>query len=320
MQGELCAKVSHFCDWKTRAWLASLTRWSVASFAAQGAHWEWMCQRLSAESLLFCPPTLGSTSNWRQLFVELFPLRSIFDAEASDGALSPSKDLLARLDRQLEGGEALTEEEEAASSALLAKRLKVQERKPQTFEVKVCARIKPAPVEPEQVDKSQGAGPKNLDMGVSVVLPLHQRLQLIRSERKCSLKEARRILWQGSGPSDPWADSDVKAITPPGEADENTPANQQLGGEGDSGMAGTKEDDKVQACVVAVTAGLQGAILMCCPGTGLREFNFDAVLGEDSTQNEVYESAPRRMVVDFINGKNASIFAFGQTGSGKTHT
>ena len=26
------------------------------------------------------------------------------------------------------------------------------------------------------------------------------------------------------------------------------------------------------------------------------------------------------MIVDFINGKNASIFAFGQTGSGKTHT
>ena len=40
----------------------------------------------------------------------------------------------------------------------------------------------------------------------------------------------------------------------------------------------------------------------------------------DADQAEVYDAAPRRMVVDFINGKNASIFAFGQTGSGKTHT
>jgi hypothetical protein len=158
-----------------------------------------------------------------------------------------------------------------------------------------------------------------MDMGVSVVLPLHQRLELIRSERKCSRKEARRILWEGSGNSDPWSDAEVKALSPPGEADENTPANMDMEG-GDSASLKESEEDKVQACVVAVTTGMDGAVLMCCPGTGLREFKFDAVLGEDSTQREVYDSAPRRMVVDFINGRNASIFAFGQTGSGKTHT
>ena len=42
---------------------------------------------------------------------------------------------------------------------------------------------------------------------------------------------------------------------------------------------------------------------------------FDAVLGEDSTQHQVYEAAPRRLVIDFINGKNASLFAYGQTGT-----
>jgi len=266
---------------------------------------------------------------WRQLFLELFPSRNLFKVEAAGGgAASPSKQLLTLVDTHL-GGDELTEEEEAASRQLLANRLKPDAGgRPQTFEVKVCARMKPQPAaEPHGTNATAGeTGPEHfhqcsMDLGVSVTLPLHQRIQLIRSERGCSAKEARRILWQGSGAYDPWADCHVKALPPPGEANENTPANTNHDDTAENSVGkGASEDDCVQACVVAVTPGPQGAVLMCCPGTGLREFKFDAVLGEDSEQSEVYNSAPRRMVVDFINGKNASIFAFGQTGSGKTHT
>jgi hypothetical protein len=318
LQGELCARVLHFCDWRRRAYLASLNRTALGLFAAQDVHWEWMCRRLSEESLLFCPPALGNSPTWRDFFLELYPSRTLFEAR-DHAPVSPSKDLLALVGSDFDDN--LTEEEEAISRNLLASRLRMHERKPQTFEVKVVARMKPA----SQAAAESGSGgeePRHfhecaMDLGVSVTLPLHQRLQLIRSERKCSQREARRILWEGSGCADPWADCEVKALPPRGEADENTPANQKSKADA---QESADEDDKVQACVVAVTPGQQGAVLMCCPGTGLREFSFDAVLGEDSTQNEMYESAPRRMVVDFINGRNASIFAFGQTGSGKTHT
>ncbi|EKX31709.1 hypothetical protein GUITHDRAFT_82856 [Guillardia theta CCMP2712] len=59
---------------------------------------------------------------------------------------------------------------------------------------------------------------------------------------------------------------------------------------------------------------------MCCPGTGLRDFQFDEVFDETSQQSQVYSSCASDLVSDFINGRNACIFAYGQTGSGKTHT
>ncbi len=40
-------------------------------------------------------------------------------------------------------------------------------------------------------------------------------------------------------------------------------------------------------------------------------FVFDCVLGEDSTQRDVYERAARPIVQDMLEGFNASIFAYG---------
>lgn len=291
LHGDLCIRVMAFCDWRSRAWLASINRQALVHFASD-SHWEFMCQRLSTECLLFCPPVLCGVPTWRQLFLELYPSRHIFqlaDDAARSAPFSPSKEILAMIDTHLPGDEPLTEEEEATSQRLLANRLKPSEpSRSQAFEVKVCARMKPLPVAAaaDAHVAISAEGPQHfhqceMDLGVSVTLPLHQRLQLIRSERKCSAKEARRILWEGSGPSDPWADCEVKALAPPSEADENTPANTKDGlADGDEGGKEGDDDDQVQACVVAVTPGPQGAVLMCCPGTGLREFKFDAVLGE----------------------------------------
>ena len=49
-------------------------------------------------------------------------------------------------------------------------------------------------------------------------------------------------------------------------------------------------------------------------------FQFDKVLTDVSSQNNVYGAAAARTVQDAINGVNGTIFAYGQTGSGKTHT
>jgi hypothetical protein len=40
-------------------------------------------------------------------------------------------------------------------------------------------------------------------------------------------------------------------------------------------------------------------------------FVFDCVLGEDSTQRDVYERAARPIVQDMLEGFNASIFVYG---------
>ncbi|XP_044009042.1 kinesin-like protein KIF19 isoform X2 [Aphidius gifuensis] len=51
-----------------------------------------------------------------------------------------------------------------------------------------------------------------------------------------------------------------------------------------------------------------------------RRYLYDLVLGEESTQEEVYEGTTKTLVQDIINGYNATVFAYGATGAGKTHT
>nr|CAD7453692.1 unnamed protein product [Timema tahoe] len=51
-----------------------------------------------------------------------------------------------------------------------------------------------------------------------------------------------------------------------------------------------------------------------------KTFAFDAVLGESSSQEDVYECFGRPVVEKVFEGYNGTIFAYGQTGSGKTYT
>merc|ERR1712166_642552 len=54
-------------------------------------------------------------------------------------------------------------------------------------------------------------------------------------------------------------------------------------------------------------------------GVGKRKFEFDQVLGANSTQEQVYSTvAP--LISSVLDGYNVCIFAYGQTGSGKTFT
>ncbi|XP_043464822.1 kinesin-like protein KIF19 isoform X2 [Leptopilina heterotoma] len=51
-----------------------------------------------------------------------------------------------------------------------------------------------------------------------------------------------------------------------------------------------------------------------------RQYLFDVVFGEDSTQEAVYEGTTRSLVQNVLLGYNATVFAYGATGAGKTHT
>ncbi|XP_014472394.1 PREDICTED: kinesin-like protein KIF19 isoform X2 [Dinoponera quadriceps] len=51
-----------------------------------------------------------------------------------------------------------------------------------------------------------------------------------------------------------------------------------------------------------------------------RQYLYDIVFGEDSTQEQVYEGTTKNLAQDVLNGYNATVFAYGATGAGKTHT
>jgi hypothetical protein len=44
------------------------------------------------------------------------------------------------------------------------------------------------------------------------------------------------------------------------------------------------------------------------------------VLGQHSSQSNLYELSTRRLVIDFLNGYNATTVVYGQTGSGKSYS
>jgi len=127
--------------------------------------------------------------------------------------------------------------------------------------------MKPLPPQATKPTPMSDGSSRVKDVGATVILPLHQRMQLIRDAHKCSAAVARRILWQGvdssSAKPDPWADASVKALDllePPVELLPEEP-------QADSPGKG-EEDEELQACVVNVSKGRDGSVLMCCPGTG----------------------------------------------------
>ncbi len=49
-------------------------------------------------------------------------------------------------------------------------------------------------------------------------------------------------------------------------------------------------------------------------------FQFKRVFQEAATQEEVFDTVAKNIIDSFLEGYNATIFAYGQTSSGKTHT
>jgi kinesin family protein 5 len=135
-----------------------------------------------------------------------------------------------------------------------------------------------------------------------VVLPLHQRLALIKmSHGLRTNRDALQVLRnEGSWFGTQWAEIDRKNGTSrkPSSAKAAAPL-----------IAGVQSVDPSSGRVVFVT-----------PDVGMREFAFDGVLPADISQSEVYNKVAMRLVTDFINGFNTTAIVYGQTGSGKTFT
>jgi hypothetical protein len=69
-----------------------------------------------------------------------------------------------------------------------------------------------------------------------------------------------------------------------------------------------------------VTDHAAGASLTAHSISGDAVFAFDSVLTPEAAQADVYDQTARRVVDDFLDGFNGTVFVYGQTGSGKTHT
>lgn len=222
--------------------------------------------------------------------------------------------------------------------------------------IKVCVRMRPRGVGVSR------AGPSADERTAAVVLPLHQRLRLIKARRGgCDTAEAMRALMEESGrgaeaSASPWADAEIPETKPDVEpataasqpspssssSDEATKENpttsivsdkETVEADDDAHSAlrdvtnaNASSDRRDPAAGFGVTCGVLSAdetenrVLAVAPGVGFREFAYDAVFADASTQASVYARAARSLVADFVNGFNGAMIVYGQTGSGKTHT
>lgn len=184
---------------------------------------------------------------------------------------------------------------------------------PAKYSVRVSARLRPLPR-----DDTPATSAAN-DAQSKVVLPLHQRLQLIQAREQCSRTDSRRLLWQSrGGQQDAWAAAEARV---PSQGTTRKVDDDEEMGEDGGGWRPTDVDGAARACVLSAEAGEGGHVLMCCPaGAGIRRFSMDHVLPECASQEETYLAAAGDAVKEFLEGRSACIFAYGQTGSGKTHT
>lgn len=65
-----------------------------------------------------------------------------------------------------------------------------------------------------------------------------------------------------------------------------------------------------------------GEIFVIKPGAPgkPKQYTFDYVYGQDSTQKQVYEQCASQIILSVLEGYNGTVFAYGQTGTGKTWT
>jgi hypothetical protein len=292
--------IFQFLDWKTRGHLLCTAKMfsqvysdntstnepidSSSMVSGADAFYRFLCQRLSEEHDIYVPRVLPSSDTWKSLFFELFKIRSLWK----------SKDMDITHYIKTEGKT-------------------VSDR----FKINVYARFRPFKKLEEDTSKDDTSSNERNE-GIEVTLPLHQRLAMIRmSHNLKSNRQALKMLMKEGG----WFQAKW--------ATEKTENNDSIDGSKESAsgvLANSNTPGKAPTPAEKMVASVQnldaenGRAVVICPDIGLREFSFDAVLPPPVSQQTTYDRVARRLVMDVINGFNATAIVYGQTGSGKTYS
>ncbi len=158
------------------------------------------------------------------------------------------------------------------------------------YNISVYARFKPL-----------GVGKSQESNGRRIVLPLSQRLALIKLNKGLgSNKEALGVLKASGG----W----FKERTWDEVEEEDPEASIDIRAEDQSELtSGIKMIDAARVVISDSTKGL-------------REFQFDGVMKDDISQKQVFDITTRRLVCDVVNGVSATCLVYGQTGAGKSYS
>ena len=155
-----------FADWQARGAAPCVCKtWRDALLAEDknDSHWQWLCERLRDEHRLYVPTGFcPSTDGWRAHFDKLWQQRNLWkvDEKAAEAIAAAEVDEAWRPQQQLSE---------------------------QTFSVSVAVRFRPAVATAGGKDAATAEGD-------AVVMPLHQRVAMVRAKHGCSQAKAMRIV------------------------------------------------------------------------------------------------------------------------------
>jgi hypothetical protein len=157
-----------YCAWEDRSQVLLVAR-RFHRFQQSDLFWRWMCGRLDIENSVYSPHFIPPSSTFRGLFIELFPMRKMWNVPMVDASdFSP----------------------ELRPSG--KKNISVYAR----FSPK---RPKPAALKTEFENKENNNVVNEVDE-VEVTLPLHQRLAMIRMSHDLnSNRQALKVLTSEGG-------------------------------------------------------------------------------------------------------------------------
>jgi len=158
-----------------------------------------------------------------------------------------------------------------------------QESSKRKFKIQVSARLKPRNHHAVSMMSQR-----------KIILPLHQRLALIRLGHNIRNNADAIEIMKTNGEWFP-------ALNTNNDKENNPRSLEVKGG-------------------VQVIDSENDQVFFLHATKGLMPFHFDHVLQDDCSQQEMYDASTVMLVSDFINGFNATCLVYGQTGSGKTHT
>eukprot|EP01038_Epipyxis_sp_PR26KG_P005873 gene5873-8098_t len=304
--------VFEFSSWKDRQSLVILNK-IIFNSCQTGSFYRFMCKILSSQNMIYVPSTLPSGDTWKSLFVELHKIRGLWNSSERNNeviALSNESDSNLRFKisvyARFRPSDNLHKDNDDNDDA---DHLEKENKKNASNSMKVNDFEKAG-------DNDIAADISKFDTSNSlqeVTLPLHQRLAMIRmSHNLKSNKKALKILAsEGGWFHDKWVNID--------EQDKRSKNGVSLmvhSNHPKPGIANKKAEK--------LLAGLQnidpvtGQVVVIAPDVGLRQFSFDGVFHLEASQSTVYDGVAKKLVVDFLNGFNATAIVYGQTGSGKT--
>mmetsp|Transcript_7449 Transcript_7449/g.11085 ORF Transcript_7449/g.11085 Transcript_7449/m.11085 type:complete len:783 (+) Transcript_7449:104-2452(+) len=274
-----------YCDMTTRSKCVLLSKRYSKILQSQEA-FKWQLERLHIENGIYFPmQQLPTNETWRSIYIDLYKRRHLWNTpmEGNSGSVWNTKD---------------------DDKDLPLWQLRPSSITGENFNITVCARFKPSTFSRKDVDSDDD----------KATLPLHQRLSLIRLSNKLETnQQALGVLKaQGGWFKDRWASIErkrsISSSKKEEEKEKNTLSLHEMG------------EKQTLSCGINRIDPISGRVVIVDPLKGLREFDFDKVFGDSSTQNFVYESSACRLVCDFINGFNSTCIVYGMTGSGKTYT